>query len=347
MVDGKNNFKSMHMNRIGLGLCLAGCMALAAYPGFHWKASGALLSFWSWTPIPILAILAGISAMAVTWRRWKGQQRSGFAGAPEAGRYTLQTMLAAGTGETERSDGRQAILNHEIKNYLCTLKGNARLLRQRAHGNDQQAIIDRIDHAVEKLESFASEMGAPPTVRGARLTPVRLEHAARETVSNHFHREAGQDGRFSWDIRSDGAAILGDANRLEQVFLNLYVNAREAGARNVTTFLDVLGDRVLVRIEDDGRGCDSLDLPRIFEPFFSTKEGPARRGLGMFIVQSIVENHGGTIKVRSKNHLGAGSRGLVFHLEFPRLAAAPSRLPRSATQAGCSRRWLMALPEPF
>ena len=101
------------------------------------------------------------------------------------------------------------------------------------------------------------------------------------------------------------------------MFLNLYSNALEAGASRVITSMRKVENRIRICIEDDGKGCAVEDLARIFEPFFTTKTGPARRGLGMFIVQSIVENHGGRIKVQSKNGVKEGIHGLIFTLEFP------------------------------
>jgi hypothetical protein len=95
------------------------------------------------------------------------------------------------------------------------------------------------------------------------------------------------------------------------------------------------GDRLQVFVEDDGKGCAPEDLERIFEPFFSTKSGPARRGLGMFIVQAIVENHGGRIKVQSKNGTGEGAHGLVFLLDFPMsLPAQPASPGFGSVPAG-------------
>jgi signal transduction histidine kinase len=240
--------------------------------------------------------------------------------------------------------GGAALLSHEMKNYLCTLKGNAHLLRQRVP-SDGQAIIDRIDRVVEKLESFTRQLGAgeAATSLGA-LMPLSSAQMAQACVRTHFHKRI-EDFRFSEDPAAPG--LLCDPGRLDQVFLNLYSNALEAGASRVDTAIRREGGRLVLRIEDDGRGCAKEDLDRIFEPFFTTKSGPARRGLGMFIVQSIVENHGGSVHVATKNDSAAGTSGLIFTLEFPqpwRGAVSARPAPLIAAPDSTAREWMLALP---
>jgi signal transduction histidine kinase len=282
------------------------CMALgavAAYVGM-WTVNGggALMPM----IFSLAAALAGVGLVAR--RRPAPDSASAAGGAPAA---------------PPDAAADAALLGHEMKNYLCTLKGNAILLRQRVPSNDQ-IILDRIDRVVEKLESFTWGLsGARNAATSAiSLSPVRPADAARACVRTHFHRHAET---FACDEGGEPAALLCDPGRLEQVFLNLYANSLEAGARHVETRVRRVGERLVVRIEDDGRGCAREDLERIFEPFFTTKQGPARRGLGMFIVQSIVENHGGRIAVGTKNGSAEGSTGLVFTLDFP-LARSPASI---------------------
>lgn len=248
--------------------------------------------------------------------------------------------------------GGSALLGHEIKNYLCTLKGNARLLRQRVPSDDQ-AIIDRIDRVVEKLESFTHDLSGPGggALNLGSLEQVRPAEAARGCVRTHFEKRSGS---FRFNEDSGVPALLCDPGRLEQVLLNLYANALEAGAGRIDTEVRRRGSRMLIRIEDDGHGCAQEDLARIFEPFFTTKAGPARRGLGMFIVQSIVENHGGRIRVESKNGKADGGTGLIFTLDFPlfrdgretqsRVAARHRPAPLIAASAVREGTWLLAPP---
>ncbi len=205
-----------------------------------------------------------------------------------------------------------AVLGHEIKNHICTLKGNSKLLRIRGASAENKEILDRIDRVVEKLELFSKDLGS--TAKSKMRRPIQLVVMARACAKTHFHTQLNG---FHWDAQVKSDYGLGDADRLEPVFLNLYRNALEAAARNIVTRFKTDGARLLATIEDDGNGCHPQDVDRLFEPFFTTKRGEVRRGLGLFIVRSIVEGYGGNIRVQSKNKPSAGTHGLIFTLELP------------------------------
>jgi signal transduction histidine kinase len=349
---------SMRTDKLTNRMAFAALGAFAAYVGFCVTDAGHFPSV-----LPMLfalgMALTGLALIVKSGRR---------VAPPRAEPFQSQSLPSSSRASGEAVQADAALLGHEIKNYVCTLKGNARLLRERSRGLDGD-IIDRIDRVVEKLESFTRNMTSTINATSSGvLWNLDMGRAAQSCVSTHFH---GAEDAFRWNILPDSPVLLGDPNRLEQVFLNLFTNAREAGAQRVTTSVARNGERLQVFIEDDGNGCAPEDLARIFEPFFSTKCGPARRGLGMFIVQSIVENHGGSIKVRSKNGSGDGAHGLVFLLDFPISLPAPSLAPFPAPLSAAlsvheadhpaaleartpreqpvlrSQEWLMAVPGPF
>jgi two-component system, NtrC family, sensor histidine kinase HydH len=299
----------MEAQKMTTGMSYLAFGGVAAYLGFLGKASG-----FQFHPVPMAIAL---SIALVGWML-----------------LTRQKKKSPALSEPCLPRDRE-LLGHEMKNYLCTLKGNARLLRQRLQTADGDIIdrIDSIDKVVEKLESFLRNMDAPDAVASGVLWQLRIYDAAKACVKSHFHKEAA---RFRWDIDEESPRLLGDPDRLEQVFLNLYANSLEAGALQVITSVHRAGDALQIRIEDDGRGCAPEDLTRIFEPFFTTKSGPARRGLGMFIVQSIVENHGGRICVSSKNGLPPGGHGLIFSLEFPIYQPGPTEARLALKGVGCA-----------
>jgi two-component system NtrC family sensor kinase len=102
---------------------------------------------------------------------------------------------------------------------------------------------------------------------------------------------------------------------MEQVFVNMFVNASQAmedgGRLTLWTGLDVDGESVLVRVDDTGQGIPEENIGRIFDPFFSTK-GAKGTGLGLSVSYGIIEGHGGTIEVESK--VGEGT---VFTITIP------------------------------
>jgi signal transduction histidine kinase len=130
-------------------------------------------------------------------------------------------------------------------------------------------------------------------------------------------RLAGKELAYS-RVMVDGALwpdpvpIIGDGRQLEQVFLNLILNARDAmpggGRLTIDTFVD--GGSVYARFADTGMGIAADDLPRILEPYFTTKKDRGT-GLGLAICQRIVSQHGGEIQVVSEV-----GQGTVFTLQF-------------------------------
>ena len=147
-------------------------------------------------------------------------------------------------------------------------------------------------------------------------------------------------------------AIDGNAQRMEQVFLNLLVNATQAlpegrPDNEIGVRLRKAADLVVVEISDNGSGISPAALPRIFDPFFTTKSVGVGMGLGLSICHGIVTAHGGTIDVDSE--LG---RGTTFRVSLPaHRNGTPNELPAErsspiAAVAGRRRRLLVVDDEP-
>src|SRR5262249_29704797 len=133
----------------------------------------------------------------------------------------------------------------------------------------------------------------------------------------------GLEVRTSLD--AEAPAITGNPGKLQQVFLNLFINARDAmkpgGVLEVRTAAQ--GDDVQIDVIDSGHGIDPENIHRIYDPFFTTKGSHKGTGLGLSVTYGIIQEHGGAIKVFSRP--GGGTR---FHLEFPSVA---SKLRKPAT----------------
>src|SRR5207248_4246332 len=112
----------------------------------------------------------------------------------------------------------------------------------------------------------------------------------------------------------DDPIALVDAAQLRQCLINLVRNAAEAvaakGGGKVTVRTRRAGDRVAIEVEDEGTGIPADVLPRLFDPFFSTKEGGS--GIGLSLTQQIVKDHGGDLDVAS-----TVGRGTTFTLTVP------------------------------
>ncbi len=147
--------------------------------------------------------------------------------------------------------------------------------------------------------------------------PVDLNHIVRETLLLAENPIAKGGVKVTAELAPDLPAILGDADTLQQVMLNLVTNARDAvdtgGEIRIVTRRRETDRMIELVVSDTGRGIAPEDLARIFDPFFTTK--PTGTGLGLSLTHGIVREHGGTIDVES-----APGRGTRFILAFPVLA---------------------------
>jgi two-component system, cell cycle sensor histidine kinase and response regulator CckA len=208
-------------------------------------------------------------------------------------------------------------LAHEIRNPL-----NAAVLQLHLLGRqfDKLAVDDELRLALHrKAEIVGDEIGRLSRLLGEFLELARPRAPAREMV--HLGKlvddvldleqqsAAARGVVIERDLASE-CVVLGDAEKLKQVVLNLVMNSLEAmkdgGVLRVRIGDD--GDRIRLTVEDTGTGIDPSALAQVFDPFFTTKE--AGTGLGLSIVRKIVDQHGGEIAVESER--GTGTRAIVL-----------------------------------
>jgi signal transduction histidine kinase len=216
-------------------------------------------------------------------------------------------------------------LMHEIRNYSSVIKGNARLLRSRIGDDADLAPLGRLERTTEKIESLAREILEGADLRQDSLRKSLCPRALLENaVSEHFH-----ECREMFRIEPAGPLprILGDAGKLERAFLNLFRNAREAGARTIRIRFETGSDRLRILVEDDGPGCPAEALPRLFQPLYSTKKAKGGTGLGLYMVKGIMQSHGGDVRAVSKSIWAGNDTGMIFCLDFPLIGMKSKRKP--------------------
>jgi two-component system NtrC family sensor kinase len=144
----------------------------------------------------------------------------------------------------------------------------------------------------------------------------------RDTLTLLDHQLKTADIRVEEHLTDDLPPISGNTGKLQQVFLNLFLNAKDAMPQGGTlTVATENGSKVGVTIADTGSGIAPENIHRIYDPFFTTKtngdSGHRGTGLGLSVTYGILQEHGGTIRVESR--VGVGT---TFHLDFPQMRKA-------------------------
>jgi len=197
---------------------------------------------------------------------------------------------------------------HEIRNPLSSVKGFATYFREKLKDSPQDRDtattmiqeVERLDRVIGQLLEFAR----PSTLK---IKPVRVTDLIRHSLKLIEGDARTKGVEVKTDLPANLPQALVDADRMNQVLLNLYLNAIQAmdggGVLQVTVSRDDSRKLTTITVSDNGRGIEAADQERIFDPYFTTKSDGT--GLGLAIVHKILDAHGGSIKVRSQK--GAGT----------------------------------------
>lgn len=199
-----------------------------------------------------------------------------------------------------------AVLAHEIRNPLASLKGTAQLLAEGLpEGSRELKRADRIVAEALRLEALTSDL-----LDFARSGPIFVEPVAPAGLVESAVEEVGQP--FEVDAADAPPQWRLDSRRLRHALVNILQNAAQAAPAERVPLVRISGeeDRLLIEIRDFGPGIAEGAVDRIFDPFFTTRTNGT--GLGLAVARRAVEMHGGTI--RASNAAGGGA---LFRIELP------------------------------
>ena len=218
---------------------------------------------------------------------------------------------------------------HEIKNPLVSIKTFAQLLPERYQDSDfRDTFSNLIGHEIDRIDSLVNQL-----LRFARpakpvLAPMHVHDVLEKSLQLVGHRLYQKEIKLTRCWEADVDTIRADADQLEQVFLNFFLNAMDAMKRGgelsvgteihaatewVAAISGTNGDShevLRITIRDDGEGIRKEDIPHVFDPFFTTKDYGT--GLGLSVVHGIIQEHGGQIEVESEL-----KKGTAFHILLP------------------------------
>lgn len=209
-------------------------------------------------------------------------------------------------------------LAHDFNNLLMVIQGNVSMLKARLDpsSNDYERLL-RIEEQIASGSSLTNQLLGYARKGRYDLRVANLNEAIMETAEA-FNRTRKDIG-FHYALTEDLAPIEADFYQIEQVLMNLYINASEAMPEGGEIFISTWnmpanylyfndasfdGPVVVFSIRDTGSGMDAESMEHIFEPFFTTKEMGRGTGLGLASVYGIVEGHGGHIDVVSTPEVG-------------------------------------------
>ena len=207
---------------------------------------------------------------------------------------------------------------HEVNTPLTGISSFTQMLLETAQPDDPRThLLEKIERQTfraAKIVNGLLNLSRPAAASGGDMTRVDLNTVVTDVLSLLEHQFELQHVKVRRELSATPLPVNGLEHKLQQVFLNLFLNAKDAmpkgGWLSVSTRLE--GERAVVELADTGSGIPSEYLARIYDPFFTTKTTGQGTGLGLSITYGIVREHHGTIDCESI--LGHGTR---FILNFP------------------------------
>jgi PAS domain S-box-containing protein len=210
---------------------------------------------------------------------------------------------------------------HELNNPLTAILGVTELLRERQGADDttqrQLELTHRQARRAARIVQNLLEFSRPAS---PQKKPLDVNVLVERTLQLHDHSLRRNQISVEFEPQRGLPQVLGDGNQLIQVLLNLVTNAEQAirevrESGHIRIRLSHNGARVFVSVQDDGVGIPSEALPKIFDPFYTTKRPGGGTGLGLSICMSIIREHGGSLDAKALPESGS-----IFTLDLPGLA---------------------------
>jgi two-component system NtrC family sensor kinase len=209
---------------------------------------------------------------------------------------------------------------HEVNTPLAVISNYIQMLaKQMPEGDPKQAIIEKIVKQTFRASEIVNNLLNFSRTGAGEASDVDVNRVVEETLSLVAHPLKTSQIQIVKQLGEPLPAVRGSANKLQQVFLNLFLNARDAmpsgGMLEVRTAAH--NGSVEIEVADTGAGIPREHIHRIFDPFFTTKGVGRGTGLGLSVTYGIIKEHSGKIDVRS-----TPGKGTSFHVEFPAVRKA-------------------------
>jgi PAS domain S-box-containing protein len=209
---------------------------------------------------------------------------------------------------------------HEVNTPLAVISSYAQMLSKQLQGDPQKSgLMEKITRQTFRASEIVNNLLNFSRTSGTEFAEVDVNRIILDTMALLEHQFKTAKIRVQDELGGHVPPISGNAGRLQQVFLNLFLNARDAMPEGGTLRVaSSNGDGVSVVVSDTGSGIAQEHIRRIYDPFFTTKASPQHAqqsrgtGLGLSVTYGIIQEHAGKIRVESRP-----GEGTTFYLDFP------------------------------
>ena len=214
---------------------------------------------------------------------------------------------------------------HEVNTPLAVISSYAQMLLKQVNGDEKlSSLLDKITRQTFRASEIVNNLLNFSRTSGTEFSQININKIISDTLALLEHQFKTSRIKVERDLYQDLPTIHGNAGKLQQVFLNLFLNAKDAmaGTGGTLRVETANGSGVMVSVSDTGTGIAPENIQKIYDPFFTTKlashEGqPRGTGLGLSVTYGIIQEHAGKIRVESRP-----GHGTTFHLEFPLIRKA-------------------------
>lgn len=204
---------------------------------------------------------------------------------------------------------------HEVNTPLAVISSYSQMLRKDIGPDDQRyKILEKITKQTFRASEIVNGLLNFSRTTATEFLETDVQQVIQETLSLLEHQFRKARIHVELDLHADSPMLFGNPGKLQQVFLNLFLNARDAmpdgGELRIRT--EAIDSKIEITVQDTGSGISREHIQKIYDPFFTTKAVGKGTGLGLSVSYGIVQEHGGNISVESKV-----GRGTAFRLELP------------------------------
>lgn len=204
---------------------------------------------------------------------------------------------------------------HEVNTPLAVISSYSQMLRKEISPEDpRHKLLEKITRQTFRASEIVNNLLNFSRTNATEFAEIDVHQVISETLSLLEHQLKGARIRVERVLDADYPVAVGNSGKLQQVFLNLFVNARDAMPEGgeLRVFTETVDSKIEIIVQDTGIGISRENIKKIYDPFFTTKAAGKGTGLGLSVSYGIVQEHGGNISVESKPGVGTS-----FKLEFP------------------------------